>query len=291
VDRPSPRIVVCHLESLVCLPALNQLFADLGAHIELVVLSERFGVNHGNVFQQLVKGTRRSGLRLTLWLGFDIISAKALSSVGRWVSKLTRRPPSLQSAENLAVRYGAKICRVPNVNEPEAIETIRAYHPDFVIVMNFDQILQPPLIQVPSVGVINIHPSLLPSFRGPCPVYWAMAEQQNQVGVTLHLIEDSEIDAGPIVEQAQLNSQGLSVAEVTAALFCSGVRLLRPALEKLSTGHLCLRPQKAQANGYRSFPTRSDIVQTRKLGMRLCRVGHIAGVLARGVVGLPRRSR
>src|SRR5204863_6184088 len=123
------------------------LFADLGAHIELIVLSERFAARHGNVIQQLAKGSSRSGLRLTLWLGFDIIAAKALSLVGRWVSKLTRRPPDLQSAAALAARHGARVLRVPNVNEPDVVEAIRGYQPDFVVVMNFDQILQEPFIQ------------------------------------------------------------------------------------------------------------------------------------------------
>ena len=66
-------IVLCHLESLVCLPALNRLFAQFGSKIDLVLGSNRFGSSHGGVMRQFLSGVRRMGWRQTLYLGFDIV--------------------------------------------------------------------------------------------------------------------------------------------------------------------------------------------------------------------------
>lgn len=80
-EAPRLRIALCHLESLVCLPGLNVLFGEMGERIGLVILSRRFGARYGGLFTQLRRGIRRSGWRMTVWLGFDIVSAQIMSAV------------------------------------------------------------------------------------------------------------------------------------------------------------------------------------------------------------------
>src|SRR5687768_8190865 len=146
-------IVLCHLESLVCLPALNRLFAQFGSNIDLVLGSSRFGSSHGGVVRQLVSGVRRMGWRQTLYLGFDIVGAQMVSRVSRWL-RLRARPGSLATLPQLAARHGAHFVEVADVNSAATRELVRDYAPDLVIVMNFDQILQLDFIALPSVGVI-----------------------------------------------------------------------------------------------------------------------------------------
>lgn len=276
------RIALCHLESLIGLPALNALFADIGDHIDLVVLSNRFGgAKHGGTFRQLVKGIRQTGLRMTFWLGFDIISAQVVSRVARLVTLLTRRPPALRSVRALAAQYGADVVECGDVNSSEMVERLRDAGVDLVIVMNFDQILKSEFITTPRGGVVNLHPSLLPSLRGPCPVFWALAQGHPEVGVTLHIIDNAEIDTGPIVDQtAMATDPRLSVAEITSMLFLTGARFVRPVVRKLAEGRCLGVPQPSAAASYRGFPDRSQIAAATARGVRLFRLRHVAALLA-----------
>ena len=139
------RLVFCHLESLTCLPALNALFGELGDRIGLVVMSRRFGASHGGFFGQLVKNVRNSGVRMTVWLGFDLISAQVVSALAQWQSFLLRRRPALATLPDLARHHGARLIATADINSPETVEVIRDFAPDAIVVMNFDQILRPTL--------------------------------------------------------------------------------------------------------------------------------------------------
>jgi methionyl-tRNA formyltransferase len=282
-------IVLCHLESLICLPAINLAFAALGDQIGLVILSRRFGAKHGGLLAQLVRNVRRSGWRLTFWLGFDIISAQIISQVAPWIAWLTGRQPHLMSVRALAARCGALVVDAGDINSAEIIKVTQAYNPDFVIVMNFDQILKPPLISVARLGVINVHPSLLPSFRGPCPVFWALAEKAAKFGVSIHLIEDGAIDAGPVVDHKVASlDPSLSVAEITSRLFAIGAQLIRPLLGKMMAGERQSYPQRPSEGDYRGFPDYEQVTKAAKQGVRLWRTSHVLHLIA-AAIGLSRQ--
>jgi hypothetical protein len=84
------RIAFCHLESLTGLPALNRLFESHGDRIGLVLVSRRFDTAHGGFFAQLVASVRKSGVRMTFWLGFCC----SVSAAGRR-SRPCRRWPGV----------------------------------------------------------------------------------------------------------------------------------------------------------------------------------------------------
>lgn len=276
------RVALCHLESLVCLPAINRLFTQMGNEIGLVILSDRFGSRHGGPLRQFAANVRRSGVRLTVWLGFDIVAAQVTGRMGAWVEKLTRRRPRLASARVLAQRHGARVLDVADINGGDATAAVRAYAPDVVLVMNFDQILRQEFIATVAGPIINAHPSLLPALRGPCPVYWALVEARTEAGVTLHLIEDEKIDAGALlVQRATPLDPSSSVAETTAELFELAVALVPEALRTLPMylGHR--QPQDPTKASYRGFPDRANVARSRSAGIRLCRFRQVAALIAR----------
>jgi methionyl-tRNA formyltransferase len=284
------RIAVCHLESLTCLPAVNALFSDLGDQIGLVILSRRFSSKHGGLLRQFIDNTKRSGLKLTFWLGFDIIAAQVVSPISRLLTVILGRRPSLQPVRVLAERYGAKIIESADINDAETIAAVRGFAPDAVVVMNFDQILRPAFISgiQARIGTLNVHPSLLPALRGPCPVFWALAEGSRQCGVSLHVIEDAEIDAGPIVCQsaAPLNP-AVSVAETTSMLFREGAALVKAALDRAEAGAYRHQDQPSVKASYRSFPKREEVAEASRLGIRLWSMLFVLRVIAASI-GLAR---
>src|SRR5206468_10251919 len=116
--------------------------------------------------------------------------------------------------------YGARFVETPDVNAAETLAMVQAYAPDFIVVMNFDQILQPPLIAVPKIAAVNIHPALLPALRGPCPDLWAVAKKLPVSGATVHVIEDQTIDAGRVLTRVEVPIEGpLSAGELNTRLF------------------------------------------------------------------------
>jgi folate-dependent phosphoribosylglycinamide formyltransferase PurN len=267
------------------LPALNALFAEWGDQIGLVVLSNRFGGRHGGLVRQLTEGIRRSGVRLTLWLGFDIVAAQAIAAVA---PLLGRRRSGLLSVRALARRHGAQVIETNDVNDARCLDSVRAQAPDVVLVMNFDQILRPSFISVPRYCVLNIHPSLLPALRGPCPAFWALFEGRDEVGVTLHLIEDRSIDSGPIVRREALRAPaGATVAELTAQLFARGVGMLGPGLSDLLAGGIERASRQSGPASYQGFPTARDMAEARRRGVRMFRLGYLARLLASAIASRP----
>jgi hypothetical protein len=280
--RDRPRIALYHLESLVCLPAINALFGAVGDQISLVVLSNRFGGRHGGMARQLLKGIRRSGLRLTLWLGFDIVAAQWTATIARMLGV---GRAELLSVRALAARHGAQVVETNDVNGTACLQVLEAHSPDIILVLNFDQILRQPVIGASNRGIVNVHPSLLPAFRGPCPVFWAMAEGRRELGVSVHLIEDQEIDAGPVIAQASVIPQAaLSVAEATSVLFLRGTQLLIARLnEDFRSQSLA---QERSASTYQTFPTRAEVYAARVKGMRFWRWEHLVTLLLRTLLPL-----
>jgi methionyl-tRNA formyltransferase len=272
------------------LPAINRLFIQMGDEIGLVILSNRFGSKHGGLVRQFVASARRSGFRLTLWLGFDIVTAQVAGRIGRWIETLTRRRPRLASVRVLANRHGATMLDVPAINSSETIGALRSYAPDVVLVMNFDQVLRREFIAAAPGQIINVHPSLLPALRGPCPVFWALAEGRDEAGVSLHLIEDENIDAGAVLAQrTRPLDRARSVAEITAALFEQGAVLVPEVVRAVREGRAVGRPQDVEGASYRGFPDRADVARARRAGVRLCRFWQLAKLLmmAVGVAARP----
>lgn len=282
--HPPLRIALCHLDSLVCLPGLNVLFAEMGEQIGLVVLSRRFGPRHGGVITQLRRGLRRSGWRMTLWLGFDIVSAQIASAIAAMTAPLLGRERPLHSIRSLASRHGARVIEVADVNDVATIATVSEFAPDLVVVFNFDQILQPAFIDIAASGVINVHPSYLPAFRGPCPVFWAMAQGCHETGVSLHTITNADIDAGPIIRQERRTiDRAQSAAEITSALFVAGARLLPGAVREFATGRLQPAPQQGSPGDYQGFPAPGDVARAGKQGIRLWRAGFVLRLIAAAI--------
>ncbi len=108
-----------------------------------------------------------------------------------------------QSIKEIMVDYPISVIRVASVNEPPFIDFISTLGIDLIITCSFREILRDKIIKIPSIGCINIHPSLLPKYRGIDPVFWALYNQERHTGITIHEIT-SKIDAGGIFAQRNI---------------------------------------------------------------------------------------
>ncbi len=93
---------------------------------------------------------------------------------------------------------GIPVFTPAKVNEAASLDTIRAWRPDVLVVVAYGQLLKPALLDLPPLGCINVHGSLLPAYRGAAPVQWAIARGERLTGVTTMYLNEC-MDAGDII--------------------------------------------------------------------------------------------
>ena len=89
------------------------------------------------------------------------------------------------------------------VSGNEGIQLLREHAPDLIIVSTFKQILKENVLQLPALGVVNLHPSLLPRYRGPCPTQAVLLDDEMKTGVTGHYITE-KLDEGDVLLQRSM---------------------------------------------------------------------------------------
>jgi len=144
-------------------------------------------------------------------------------------------------------------------NNVEEIERLTDLKADAFVVVAYGRILPAEILQLPQMGVVNIHPSLLPKYRGPSPVVTAILEGDNTVGVTIMLLDEG-MDTGPILAQStpmQLSGTEKG-AELQDALFKEGASMLPDVLKGLQEGTLAAEPQDDTKASVTRLIDRSD---------------------------------
>ncbi len=111
--------------------------------------------------------------------------------------RASRRKPR-NALKELAEAEGIPVFQPERINSPEAVEQLRRFDADLYVVAAYGQILSPQVIDLPRLGVINVHASLLPKYRGAAPVQYAILNGDQETGVTIFQIQP-ELDAGPIL--------------------------------------------------------------------------------------------
>ena len=108
-----------------------------------------------------------------------------------------------RSVRDLAERHGIPVIAPPDPNAPEVVARIRALEPDFLFSAMFRRLLKAELLEIPRLGALNLHPSLLPKFRGRSPINWVLVKGERETGVTLHYMVE-KADRGDIVAQRRI---------------------------------------------------------------------------------------
>jgi methionyl-tRNA formyltransferase len=140
----------------------------------------------------------------------------------------------------------------------EATETIRSLAPEVAVAACFPWRLPRAARETPPLGILNIHPSLLPAGRGAEPVFWTLRRGERITGVTVHRM-DAGFDTGPIVAQAErLVPDGIAAPELERDLMTLGGSLLVDALPALAAGTLQPRPQPSLGISQAPVPGPAD---------------------------------
>ena len=144
-------------------------------------------------------------------------------------------PPPLKP---VAEARGVPVLQPRRVREPAVVETLRGFAPDVQIVVAYGQILPRTLIDVPPLGTVNVHASLLPRLRGAAPIQWAVALGEAETGVTTMRIDEG-LDTGPtLLARSTPIGAHETAADLEPRLARLGAALLIDTLAGLEAGTL-----------------------------------------------------
>lgn len=190
-----------------------------------------------------------------------LISDFAVTAVG--VYRPIRFSEKIIALENesLALSAQQQGISVIDLSQPvnKLVQRCRELDIDVILISCYGERLPDELTKLAGIGCFNMHPSLLPQFRGAEPIFWQM-KQGSDVGVSWHKVIH-EFDAGDIVSQQKVFlDEGASYADISQALAHTGAMLMLCLLSDLSDGRLVCQPQNPAAASCYSYPGTDDFV-------------------------------
>lgn len=190
-----------------------------------------------------------------LFLGspsFAVHALEALIAVGHEIVGVVTQPDRPAGRERQLtpppVKVAAQAHNLPvlqpeTLRDPVVIDALSALQPEVGVVAAYGEILRRAVLQIPPLGYLNIHPSLLPLYRGPTPVAGAILAGETVTGVTIMLL-DPGMDSGPILAQAVVDLPPTArTGPLTDELFRIGAQLLVETLPRYARGEIEPRPQ------------------------------------------------
>jgi methionyl-tRNA formyltransferase len=183
---------------------------------------------------------------------FAVPSLEALCDAGHEVAALVTQPDrekgrgralAATPTKVVAERRGVPVLQPRRIKDPQAIEDLRALGPDVQVVVAYGQILPRAVIDIPRLGTVNVHSSLLPRYRGAAPIHWAVVNGETETGVTTMLIDEG-LDTGPtLIARSTPIGPEETAPELEARLARIGAEVLIETLDGLARGTLAARPQ------------------------------------------------
>jgi len=140
---------------------------------------------------------------------------------------------SFPPVKEAALKLGLPVFQPERIRRPEVVEQLRTLAPDVMVVVGYGQILPQSILDIPPQGIINVHASLLPKYRGAAPIQWSIARGESVTGVTTMRI-DAGLDTGDMLLkwETPIGSEETAV-ELGTRLAAAGAELLVKTLRDL----------------------------------------------------------
>lgn len=157
----------------------------------------------------------------------------------------------------LALSEGISVFTPDTLREPAVIEEIKALAPELIVVAAYGKLLPEEILNLPPLGCINVHTSLLPKLRGAAPIQWAILNGETETGVTImHMAK--ALDAGDIIAAERLEIGPNETAEqLHDRLMVLGADLLSRTVEAIGQGTATRTPQDEAQATYAPMLSRS----------------------------------
>lgn len=181
-----------------------------------------------------------ASLQVLLEEGHDVAAVVTATDKpgGRGRTAVTSSPVA-----TFARAHGLRLLQPPKLRDPDFLETLKALQADLFIVVAF-RMLPESVWSMPPLGTLNLHGSLLPSYRGAAPIQWAVLDGAKETGVTIFRLKH-EIDTGDILLQESLPvSEQETFGDLYHRMMTIGARALCLAVRSLEEGQASFTPQR-----------------------------------------------
>jgi methionyl-tRNA formyltransferase len=168
------------------------------------------------------------------------------------------REVSFSPVKDVALAAAIPVHQPEKIRATEIEELLRALTPEVIVIIAYGQIIPARLLQIPRLGWINLHASLLPKYRGAAPIHWAIANGECVTGNTTMRI-DAGMDTGDVLLQQEMAIGADETSpELAARLAEAGADLMVETLRVLQTGKLIARRQDHSSASYAPILKRED---------------------------------
>ncbi len=211
---------------------------------------------------------------------FAVPILKTLTCSGEDISLVVTQPDKVRGRGHklspppikvTALAAGLRVAQPANLREESLLKELITIKPELIIVVAYGKILPKAILELPRLGCINVHASLLPDYRGAAPIAWAIIRGEEKTGVTTMLMDEG-LDTGAllltretnIMEQDTGTSLGVRLSELGAALLADTLKALR-------NGSVVPRPQTGKATYAPPLRKQDGLIDWSKNAVELSR--------------------
>jgi methionyl-tRNA formyltransferase len=204
----------------------------------------------------------------TIFLGtpqFAVPTLECLIRANHEVSLVVTQPDrpkgrgnaiAMPPVKEAALRHALEVFQPERIRRPESVERLRAIAPEIMVIVGYGQIIPQSILDIAPRGILNVHASLLPKYRGAAPIQWAIANGESTTGVTIMQI-DAGLDTGDMLRKAATAIGGNETAiHLSPRLAEMGADLLVETLATIDT--ITLEKQDNAAATYAPILKKED---------------------------------
>lgn len=206
-----------------------------------------------NFLQKAVKTFKIFGFKFFIYYAIKYIHVKLFSKDVRQILK-ENNIPIIQLSKN--------------INSDDSISILKELYPDLIISILGNEIFKKPILELPKNGCLNLHTSHLPKYRGMMPTFWAMLNDEKEIGVSVFLMDEG-IDTGPIIIQEVIPvSNNDSQKEIITKTKELGMKLILNSVEKIKSGKIEYIKNEDERSTYYTYPKKEDVKLFYKKGKK-----------------------
>src|SRR6185437_3793826 len=198
---------------------------------------------------------------------FAVPTLEALIAAGHQLAAIYTQPDrpkgrgnqlSQSPVNEAAAQHGLLVLQPERIRRPENTAALSELKPDVMVVVGYGQIIPQSIIDIPKHGILNVHASLLPKYRGAAPIQWAIADGEPETGVTIMQM-DAGLDTGPILSMRRTpilpEDDSQKLHDRLARL---GAELLVETIPGYVAGEIQPQPQPAEGSTYAAKIKKED---------------------------------
>lgn len=196
------------------------------------------------------------------------------------LSELPGRGQDYYTFRQIANYYSIPVEIHGNINKKVTMERIREWSPALMISCRYDYIMKPKILEIPKFGILNVHPGVLPHYRGVLAPFYALKNGDEKLGVTVHWIDEG-IDTGNILHIDYLDADPhKSVFEYYVELYNLGIFKIIDIMHQLENGQR--DPGEVQGEGhYYHYPTDEEFAEFNQANLVLVNLQNYLKYLSR----------